>query len=32
MNAPIRMTTVVTSMLDTNSPRLVSPRRRKHSR
>ena len=28
MHAPIRMTTVVTNMLDANSPRLVSPRRR----
>ena len=27
MHAPIRMTTVVTTMLDANSPRLVTPRR-----
>ena len=27
MHAPIRMTTVVTNILDANSPRLVTPRR-----
>jgi hypothetical protein len=27
MHAPIRMTTVVSNMLDANSPRLVTPRR-----
>jgi hypothetical protein len=29
MHAPIRMTNVVTNMLDANSPRLVAPRRAK---
>jgi hypothetical protein len=28
MHAPIRMTTIVSNMLDSNSPRLVTPRRR----
>jgi hypothetical protein len=28
MHAPIRMTNVVANMLDANSPRLVTPRRR----
>jgi hypothetical protein len=32
MHAPIRMTTVVTNMLDANSPRLVTPRHRKPRR
>ena len=27
MHAPIRLTTVVSNMLDVNSPRLVAPRR-----
>ncbi len=27
MHVPIRMTTVVTNLLDANSPRLVTPRR-----
>ena len=27
MHAPIRMTTIVSNMLDANSPRLVTPRR-----
>ncbi len=31
MHAPIRITTVVTNMLDANSPRLVSPRRARRS-
>ena len=32
MHAPIRMTTIVTNMLDANSPRLVTPRRGKSRR
>ena len=29
MHAPIRLTTIVPNLLDANSPRLVTPRRRR---
>jgi hypothetical protein len=32
MHAPIRLTTIVPNVLDANSPRLVTPRRRRTRR
>ena len=32
MHAPIRLTTIVPTVLDANSPRLVGPRRRNRGR